>query len=131
MKHLKRYNESSKSDIEMRNEIEELCNNCLTFLKDKGYMYNVIVYESYIAICINHKNMVGGLIGDSLDDIIPLYEILLKDYNLFHCSICYADSDRELPDCHEINKLRILSDEFTRNWSDKYLSELKIGIRRF
>lgn len=129
MKYLKRF--EAKSEIEMRTEIESLCESCLTYLIDKGYMYSVIVRGNHIEICINHRDMVGGLIGDAIDDIIPLYEILLKDYDLFYCGIAYGDSDRELPERQEIDKLLILSDDFMINWKDKYLAELKIGIRKF
>ena len=129
MKYLKKYEE--KSDMEMRIEIQDLCGDCLSFIIDKGYNYGVITRGNHIEIFINHKDMVGGLIGDVITDIIPLYEILLRKYDLFYCGISYSISNRELPDYHEIDKLLILSDEFIINYKDKYLSELKIGIRKF
>ncbi len=135
MKYLKKYESSVQVNdrrvVEMREEIESLCEECLSYLKDKGYMYSVVVKEDHVEICINHKDMVGGLVGDDIVDIIPLYEILLKKYNVLCCVISYADSNRELPDSIELSKYHILGDVFFSNFKNKHLAELRIGIKKF
>ena len=133
MRYLKKYKiNESKSDMEMRYEIEELCDNCLAYLMDKGYIYNVIVRGNHIEIFISHNNkMVGGLIKDEIDDIIPLYEILLAKYDLFYCGVACSVSDREMPENTVIGNDEILSDEFIEEFGDQYLSQLRIGIRKF
>lgn len=80
MKHIKRFNESIKDDI------EELCNNYLSYLIDMGF--TIEIYRSPIWITnmtIVKKN--GSNIDrfnwiDIKDDFLPFLEILKNEYVL-------------------------------------------------
>lgn len=89
MKHLKRFNES-----EMRDDIQEMCDNYLSFLKDLGYT----IYVNTNSININVHISISYFEYDSpklewvdiSDDFIQFLELLSAKYSIAHDVVIFT-----------------------------------------
>ena len=87
MKYLKKFNESARELVELRNELKTFCDENLAFLIDEGYTIYQASDSGKISIIITKTGLINGKAipftwNDVKDDFIPFYELLKSKYNL-------------------------------------------------
>ncbi len=89
MKHLKRFNES-----EMGDDIQEMCDNYLSFLKDSGYRIyvNTNSLNVHIHITISYLEYDSPKLEwvDISDDFIQFLELLSAKYSIAYDNVIFT-----------------------------------------
>jgi len=80
MKHLRRFDES------LKDELQDFCETNLAYLIDEGFRVSISKFEGddYHQIMIGNVNQLNSLWSQMKDQVLPFLHFLFKDYELYY-----------------------------------------------
>ena len=80
MKHLRRFDES------LKDELQDFCETNLAYLIDEGFRVSISKFEGYDyhQIMIGNVNQLNSLWSQMKDQVLPFLHFLFKDYELYY-----------------------------------------------
>ena len=80
MKHLRRFNES------LKDELQDFCDTHLAYLIDEGFKVRISKFEGddYHQIMLGTSDPINFLWSEVKDQVLPFLHFLFKDYELYY-----------------------------------------------